>query len=817
MPTSSYLSNNDYNVNAFRPFELDYSSVLQEAATKQSYWLQGVSKIQQGWKAINDLDPLYTQNKETLTKFNESAKEQISKLSKTDLSIADNANQIKDIIKPLYDTTNPMSKSILTDSELNKFYKGEFAKVDQYKIKNKGEEYSQVNEAYLHAKYNDYASGADMNDPNIADHLEEKWKTKTGYVPYYNYQNDIQEGLKNCKDNSRTDTNPTGKGYMETSSYSGRTAEQMSQCISASLSPKALNQIGIEGYVHYGKNYGALQTDLLDNITRDQTSNTKNIATLQARLADKTISAQEKESINKTISALSDQNGQLNEQFTKFQDINHIQNNYDNLSNYSYYGKTMSTLGKAYEHQSESHIYKEDAFDLLKYKTANDNAQSYLQKQHEIAMDQNDKIFTAQQNALNRETTLKAAGIRGKGKGTGSDNSVIDPTDITVMNSTEQPTERTPEMFYQEGKSLLDSHASLQSQILDYAKSTGLIKENQVTDPTTFIGVLQQNAKNDPMLSGLLQQYKSNEMLMNLHNTEQGRLDVEKNKRFAELDKTPVTLKLDNGQEIKLKPSQMRQYLISKSGPVQAYQSNPTTGIPMSSNSSQDFSLYYRDPNGNEYRIKNGADINKVYDKIKTITNDIFKSKLVPNYKVMSLSSRNMEDDDPVRQRFADQFSNILDDKGKSVIEYKDVRLLDTDLKGKVMVSLPGISFKEVQKRYPTAKNLSSEEDGRFIIDDPKFNLMNDPAGLNMVMSTNLENIKQDVMTNSGKYGPQITEIPILANYHGYDVYTSPISSQSGTVYIKNLKDGTVVPCANISIALDQLQNLSSVKNASIK
>jgi len=813
MPTASYQQNNDYNVVNFKPYEMDYSSVLQEAATKQQYWLQGVSKIQQGWKAINDLDPLYTQNREVLNKFNESAKEQISKLAKTDLSIADNANQIKDIIKPLYDTTNPMSRAILTDSELNKFYKGEFAKVDQYKIKNKGEEYSQVNEAYLHDKYNDYASGANMNDPNIADHLEEKWKSKTGYVPYYNYQQDIQEGLKNCKDNSRTDTNPVSKsGYMETSSYSGRTAEQMAQCISASLSPKALNQIGIEGYVHYGKNYEALQTDLLDNITRDRQSNTKNISTLQARLADKTISAQERDNINKTILALSDQDTQLNNQFNKFQDINHIKNNYDNLSNYSYYGKTMSTLGKAYEHQNESHIYKEDPAQLLQFRMANDNAQNFLRMQHEVNMDKGDKDFLAQQNALNREKDILIAGMRGKGKGTGSDGSVIDPTDISIMNSTEQPAERTPEIFYQEGATLLNDHSSLQNKILDYAKSTGLIKEGDPVDPNTLIEGFQQNTKNDPMLSGLLQQYKSNEMLMNLHNTEQNRLDLERKKRFAELDKTPITLKLDNGQEIKLKPSELRNYI--KENIVKTPQPRDEFGVKLPDSEGVQYSINL---NGVNHVISNFTDIGKIYAKTNSITNDIFKSKLVPNYKVMSLSSRNMEDDDPVRQRLADEFNNLQDDKGKSILEYKDVRLLNTDLKGKIMVSLPGVPYNEVVKRYPTAKNLTEKEDGRFIIEDPKFNLMNDPAGLHMVMSTHLENIKQDVLTNSGKYDSQITEIPILDNFHGYNVYTSPISSQSGTVYIKNLKNGTIIPCSSVSSAIDQLQNLSSVKNASIK
>lgn len=267
--TASYNRPNDYNVVNFQPYELDYDSVLKEAATKQQYWLQGVAKVQEGWKQVSDLDPLHSQNKKELESFNKSAKEEISKLSKTDLSLSENSNKIKDIISPLYDSNNKTGRTILLDSQLNKFYKSEFAKAESYKSSNKGEQYNDTNLTYLNAKYRDYAKDSELEDSNLENKLRKSWDNKEGYTPYYNYNKEIETITKNCKGNNLSYTDHSNPGYLRQVTDSSVTNLKLQGCLYSSLSDKAKNQIHKEGYVNYltssGKNIKGLGQDYIIN------------------------------------------------------------------------------------------------------------------------------------------------------------------------------------------------------------------------------------------------------------------------------------------------------------------------------------------------------------------------------------------------------------------------------------------------------------------------------------------------------------------------------------------------------------------------
>ena len=119
MPTSTFLQNNSYQELDFKPYNLDYASVLKEASAKTSYWMEGAAKIQQAYSKITGLAPQFIKNKEALNEFNNQVKDKIKKLAGTDLAIQGNANMINDVIAPLYDTSNPISEAIILDDSYN--------------------------------------------------------------------------------------------------------------------------------------------------------------------------------------------------------------------------------------------------------------------------------------------------------------------------------------------------------------------------------------------------------------------------------------------------------------------------------------------------------------------------------------------------------------------------------------------------------------------------------------------------------------------------------------------------------------------------
>jgi hypothetical protein len=282
MAITTYLKDNDYKQLDFKPYELNYEAVLKETAVKQQYWLQGVSKVQNAWKAINDLDPINEDNRANLKQFNDETKGEFNKLARTDLSLSENQEQIKNIIKPLYDVSNKTSKSILYDSYTNTFYKDEFEKVESYKTRDKGAFYNVNNEKEVKLRAKEYYDLKGYKGEDLADKMEEMYKNKRGYTPYYDYTKTIQTAIDKCPEQASKIPQITSQTYI-TKSIKQKTFSGLMDCITFAVSQdsKAAQQMAIDGYVKFhdsdgNKNVGALK-DFYQNDLRRQVDQT-NIA-----------------------------------------------------------------------------------------------------------------------------------------------------------------------------------------------------------------------------------------------------------------------------------------------------------------------------------------------------------------------------------------------------------------------------------------------------------------------------------------------------------------------------------------------------------
>lgn len=393
MPVATYLKDNDYSQIDFKPYELSYQAVLKEYATKQQYWLQGVAKVQSAWSGLTDLDPINTVNRENLKNFNEEAKAQFVKLGKSDLSLSDNQEQIKDVIKPLYDTNNPASASILYDSYTKKHYAEEFAKAEAYKTKDKGIQYAQDNERQLQIKAKEsYFDLKDYNGKDLAVKMEEAYKNKNAYTPYYDPTKEIKDAIKDCPYNTEQKFIP-GKAYDQTITNKERSASKLYDCISSMLSPKALTQLQISGFVKFynsdgTRNLTALQDSYSADLQRQIKETNEEIIRIQGRIASGQLSKDEKQIQEKVIETLKNTKlTGLTSDLENSKNLDYINSNYEILSGYAWKQAIINQAASAYS----SFEYKVDSeanpYELLDRKAMYDRANMEMQHQYDLELE----------------------------------------------------------------------------------------------------------------------------------------------------------------------------------------------------------------------------------------------------------------------------------------------------------------------------------------------------------------------------------------------------------------------------------------------
>ena len=193
---ASYQSPNNYNlVEQIRPFNLPYESSMKEISMKSEYFKQGLDRVKSIYDQAVGLDPQFAQNKEYLKTFMNDANKKISKLTRSDLSISDNSGQAANIFKPLYDTSNKFNRGLLTDSQLNKFYRQQEELANTYRTKDGGKQWNQDNEFYFRDAQNKYLEDAKAGN---LDSLDGHFQSKKGYIPYYDYKKEMLDIQDAC-------------------------------------------------------------------------------------------------------------------------------------------------------------------------------------------------------------------------------------------------------------------------------------------------------------------------------------------------------------------------------------------------------------------------------------------------------------------------------------------------------------------------------------------------------------------------------------------------------------------------------------------
>lgn len=788
MPIASYQQPNSYQELEMRPFELNYEAQLKELGAKNQYWMEGVNKIQSAYSKITGLSPQWAKNKEALKSFNESAKEQIKKIAGTDLGVQGNADQVQDVIAPLYDTSNPISEAILLDDFHNKKGQALLKTIETYKTKDKGIYYSPTNEKYALEWYQDYIRKS--NDPNAS--LEDLRKIKEnvkGYTPYYDYNKDVMEAIKNCPENSSGSAEINGIYFQRTETKT----KDVGPCVESMLNEKAISQMNIDGYVHYGKDYQSVGSKILGLSNKKAKKHSENLGEIAARLVSPNVTPEEKASLIKQQKDIQAELARLNSLNTKLSsgDFSDIEKNYEFYAGFAQRSDIISKLGESYsKHEDDSDIEVNPA-ELLR-----------IRLEHESAMDYNDKVFTHNENEIRMNHTEKLAMINQSGK-TGKQEEEFPAEIVTpgVATKDGKDIEVTRESFLENGKNIKDSLHETEAELFSYIyKNYGNNVKLDTRDPRqmeSFVrNILEKDpkAKADTRVQSYLNQYEKKKMNVDLWNTlytnieQKIKLDLDREEKSLSGN---ITLENFRGETFTMPKKDILKRVVVKRDPY-----------------TNELNQYIVNKDNLLTRLKKNDFFTSIVNKNKELRDKHYATAVTPTTMLMSNERQNADENDVFRRQLLTTFSSYIDPETKkpSISKLSDIRLGRTDWQGKVEVYLPGVTgddgITKLRSLGYTAEEVSK---GNFIIKDAKeFNSPNADKMLPTMINLSMDKIKNT------SYPPQ-QEVPIMTTYKNkYRVFT--IKSTPGIIYVRDLTKGVksspVYNTENISELTETLLNL---------
>lgn len=764
MATASYQVQNNYDEQQFRPFELNYEAQLKELGAKNQYWMEGVNKIQSAYSKITGLNPQWSKNKEALKSFNEAAKEKIKKIASTDLGIQGNAEQVNDVIAPLYDMTNPVSEGIILDDYANKTGQSLIKTIESYKTKDKGIYYSPTNEKYALEWYQDYIKKS--RDPNASlDDLRRVRENMKGYTPYHDYSKSVMEAIKNCPENSSTTVRPNGSMYFETRTTK---TKDVGPCVESMLNSQDLTQMNIDGYVQFGKDYQSLGNKVLELSSKKVNNYSIDLGKIAARLTEPNVSPQEREALVQQQNEMNSELDRLNTLNGKISsgDYSDIEKNYETYAGLIHRTSVINNLGRSFSKHIDDIDIKENAVGMLEARL-----------QHEATMDYNDKLWQTEENRKKEEGLNNRALLTYMSKGQKEPLPEIVTPGLSDDKSKNIVT--TKESFLESGKNIKNSLHDTETQLFSYIYANfGGGAKLDTRDPKqieSFVRTILENnpkAKADKNVQTYLNDYEKKKMNVDLWNTLYNNINENIQKDIkSNLDLTGnIVIQNFKGESFSMKKSDIINNIIVKEDPY---------GLGKA--------YYIKNNKGNLTRVRMTQDILNIAGKGYDISTDHYAQAVTPTTMLMSNENMNLDDKNIFRNQLLTAFSSYIDPETKkpSITKVDDIRLGRTDWQGKIEVTLPGVTNDEGLTRlrslgYNDAKMTTT---GNFIVSGVKdFVSPNADKMLPTVIQLSMDKIKNT------SYPPQ-QEVPILSTYKNkFKVYTK--KSTPGMIYVRDLTKG---------------------------
>lgn len=237
---ATYIENVQDVLPDIKMFTPDFGFIDKMMQRKSAQYEEGWNQLNNQYKLINR-DVTNPMNATSRDEFLKSAKTNLKDLSAMDLSDPTNVNSAASVFKPFYN-----NKLVLGDQSMTSFWNDQLSIGESLRLKNGGKEFSVDNLKYIQKQMNDFKK----DDPST---VGEYMANKRYYTPYYDYDAEIKEALKNFKP-THTKIESVKGLYKVTEENQSWTALELSRYLNGTLSEKAKQQMRIEGDVRLGTN-----------------------------------------------------------------------------------------------------------------------------------------------------------------------------------------------------------------------------------------------------------------------------------------------------------------------------------------------------------------------------------------------------------------------------------------------------------------------------------------------------------------------------------------------------------------------------------
>lgn len=401
---------------SFRPYQQPNQDLFGAVQARSAYWLEGARQIKSAYEQAANLQLAHKSSKDKLQNFMLAADEQIKKASRTDLSVAQNVQAGMDIFKPLY-----QDRSLMLDDQTTTFYREQMQIANNAKTQDGGKNYSSYNEGYMMEKYQEFVSDEDENN------WEKHYNEKRGYTPYYDYRTEFDDILKNCKPDS-VEGNTVDGLYFINQKEKVLSSTKLNGCLQSGLSDRAKNQLRIEGYMTYGKNYEAVGQSYLDYSGREIEVYGKKKAAIQGQLqglrdrerAGK-LTEEEKVALQGLQQSLQGVESYLADQLKTREVVasgnyKYIKDNYEQLAGSLYLNDKLGQYANYHSFSDVSRKMEENNAAMLQYKAQVEATQMGIKFQQDQLMEQQRQAGRVQLADINAQNALALESMKASGR-----------------------------------------------------------------------------------------------------------------------------------------------------------------------------------------------------------------------------------------------------------------------------------------------------------------------------------------------------------------------------------------------------------------
>jgi hypothetical protein len=304
---------------------------------RQGLYEQGFAQVNSAYNFVNRsvTNPYSVQVRDTFLK---QAKDNLKNLSALDLSQQQNVKAASSVFDPFV-----KNRAVLGDMALTAHWDQQEGIAESFRLKDGGKEYSDENVGVIRQQRQAFAND-DISTVNSY------YANRESYTPYYDYNKEVNEGMKFFKPSTYKIARINGLYKMTKDDKSWREAE-VAEYLTGILSEKAKKQLSIEAQFRLGNNPQALASAYKQVAAEKLEMNKYTIDLIDKQL----LTTKDKAAITKLKTRrqdIEDGNREIDGHLQNLAkgDLSYVKSNSKSLANTIYFNSKLSGYVKAYAH-----------------------------------------------------------------------------------------------------------------------------------------------------------------------------------------------------------------------------------------------------------------------------------------------------------------------------------------------------------------------------------------------------------------------------------------------------------------------------------